>query len=238
MALLAVAQTLDSLDRAEPRTSRREAFDALKSAVSVQTLAAPRQLPPDAVIPTAIPDLDRALGGGLPRGALVAFEGNSGRWSIAARLAAYVTRRALVTIVDDGALYPPSLERAGARLDRVLIAPATTPRAMARAVDIVLRTRACRLVLVPAPADLRAAIWMRLARLAQRAGVLVVAIAARASAALAAATALRLECTLSRPLLTGARGLWCTFAGYDVHVRVRKHHGRSACGEPVHVAVR
>lgn len=234
MASPAVAQ---SLDWANPAKGRREAFDALKSAVSAQTLAAPRQLPPDAVIPTAIPDLDRALGGGLPRGALVAFEGTTGRWSIAARLAAQVTRRALVAIVDDGALYPPSLARAGARLDRVLIAQATTPRAIARAVDIVLRTRACRLVLVAAP-DLRAAVWMRLARLAQRAGVLVVAIAARASAALAAATALRLECTLVRPLITGVRGLWCTFAGYDVQVHVRKHHGRSAGGEHVHVAVR
>ncbi len=233
MASPAVAH---SLDWESPIQGRREAFDALKSAVSAQTLAAPRQLPPDAVIPTAIPDLDRVLGGGLPRGALVTFEGNTGRWSIAARLAAQVTRRALVAIVDDGGLYPPSLARAGARLDRVLIAPATTPRAIARVVDIVLRTRACRLVLVAAP-DLRAAVWMRLARLAQRAGVLLVAIAARASAALAAATTLRLECTLERPLLAGPRGLWCTLAGYDVHVRVRKHHGR-ACGEHAYVAVR
>ena len=232
MAPLAVAHSLEQ----DPPRGRREAFAALKSTVSAEALAAPRQLPPDAVIPTAIPELDRALGGGLPRGALVAFEGQTGRWSIAARLAAQVTQRALVAIVDDGGLYPPSLARAGARLDRVLIAPASTPRAMARAVDIVLRTRACRLVLVPA-VDLRAAIWMRLARLAQRAGVLVVAIAARASAALAAATALRLECTLERPLLLGARGLWCTLAGYDVHVCVRKHHGR-AVAEPVHVAVR
>ncbi|MGB8519431.1 MAG: hypothetical protein WCD38_04645, partial [Candidatus Tumulicola sp.] len=104
------------------------------------------------------------------------------------------------------------------------------------AVDIVLRTRACRLVLVAAP-ELRAAVWMRLARLAQRAGVLLVAIARRASVALAAATALRLECTLVRPLIDGARGLWCTLAGYDVEVQVRKYHGRAA-HEHIHVAVR
>ncbi len=233
MAPLAVAR---SLEWTNPQGGRREAFAALKSAVSAESIAAPRQLPPDAVIPTAIPELDRALGGGLPRGALVAFEGNTGRWSIAARLAAQVTQRALVAIVDDGALYPPSLVRAGVRLDRVLIAPAATPQATARAVDIVLRTRACRLVLVTAP-ELRAAVWMRLARLAQRAGVLLVAIARRASAALAAATALRLECTLVRPLIYGARGLWCTLAGYDVDVQVRKYHGRAA-HEHIHVAVR
>lgn len=217
--------------------ARREAFAALKSSLTAEALAAPRQLPPDTVIPTAIPELDSALGGGLPRGALVAFEGEAGRWSIAARLAASVTRRALVAVVDDGGLYPPSLARAGARLDRVLIAPATTPLGVARAVDILLRTRACRLVLLLSAPDLRLAVWMRLARLAQRAGVLVVAIAGRASAALAAATALRLEFRLDRLLVNGVRGVWCTFAGYDVRVRVRKHHG-SIVSEHVRVAVR
>lgn len=215
----------------------RAAFAALKSALSAEALAAPRQLPPDAVIPTAIPALDRALGGGLPRGALVVFEGASGRWSLAARLAAQVTRRALVAIVDDGALYPPSLAQAGARLDRILIAPATTPLAVARAVDILLRTRACRLVLLLTAPDLHAAVWMRLARLAQRAGVLLVAIAARTSVSLAAATAVRLECALDRLIVNGARGLWCTVAGYDLSVRVRKRHG-GLLGEPIHVAVR
>ena len=120
----------------------REAFAALKSRLSAS--AASPQLPPDAVIPTAIPELDRALGGGFPRGTLVTLEGNAGRWSVAARLAAQVTRRALTAIVDDGKLYPPSLAHAGARLDRVLIVPARTPLGTARAVDILLRTRACR----------------------------------------------------------------------------------------------
>jgi hypothetical protein len=216
---------------------RREAFAALKSTLSAQALAAPRQLPPDAVIPTAIPALDQALGGGLPRGALVALEGKAGRWSIAARLAAHVTRRALVAVVDDGGLYPPSLVRAGARLDRVLIAPATTPLGAARAVDILLRTRACRLVLMLSAPELRAAVWMRLARLAQRAGVLVVAIAAQTSAALAAAATLRVECSIERLFVEGARGLWCTMTGYDVRVRIARHHNVKL-GEDLRVAVR
>jgi hypothetical protein len=214
---------------------RREAFAALKSGLSASAIAAPRALPPDAVIPTAIPALDRVLGGGFPRGALVTLEGNAGRRSIAARLAAQVTRRALAAIVGDGELYPPSLARAGARLDRVLIAPARTPLAIARAVDILLRTRACRLVLLLTAPDLRAPVWMRLARLAQRAGVLLVAIATRASASLAAATSLRIDCTLDRLLVHGTRGLWCTFAGYDLHVRVRKHRGLAAPGANAHV---
>ncbi|MGA8533989.1 MAG: hypothetical protein WB615_07775, partial [Candidatus Tumulicola sp.] len=107
-------------------SARREAFTALKSGLSAGEIAAPRSLPPDTVIPTAIPALDRMLGGGFPRGALVTLEGNAGRWSLAARLAAQVTRHALTAIIDGGELYPPSLVRAGARLDRVLIAPART----------------------------------------------------------------------------------------------------------------
>jgi hypothetical protein len=201
---------------------RRDAFAALKSRLST---GAPRQLPPDAVIPTAIPALDRALGGGFPRGSLVTLEGSAGRWSVAARLAAQVTRRALTAIVDDGKLYPPSLAHAGARLDRVLVVPARTPLGTARAVDILLRTQACRLVLVLSAPDLRATVWMRLARLAQRAGVLLIAIATRATASLASAAAVRIDCALDRLLVAGARGLWCTFAGYDVCVRLRKHHG-------------
>ena len=167
---------------------RREAFAALKSGLSASALAAPRALPPDRVIPTAIPALDRLLGGGFPRGALVMLEGNAGRWSIAARLVATVTQRALAAIVDDGGLYPPSLERAGARLDRVLIVPASTPLGIARA-----------------------------------------------SASLAGAAALRLDCTLERVLVYGTRGLWCTFAGYDLRVHVRKHHGFSTGATSAHV---
>lgn len=199
--------------------ARHAAFAALKA-----ELAAAAAAPPAAqmLIPTALPALDRLLGGGFPRGALVALEGDAGRWSIAARLAAEVTRRALIAIVDDGALYPPGLVRAGTRLDRVLIAPASTPLGIARAADILLRSRACRLVVVSAP-NLRPAVWSRLATLAHRSGVLLLVIAERAAPALAGAAALRLECTLERLLLHGSRGLWCTLAGFDLRAHVRKH---------------
>lgn len=208
--------------------ARLAAFAALKAEMAT-TAAAP--LPAEALIPSAIPALDRLLGGGFPRGALVALEGDAGRWSIAARLAAEVTRRALVAIVDDGSLYPPGLIRAGARLDRVLVASAHTPLTIARAADILLRSRACRLVIVSAPA-LRPAVWSRLATLAHRTGVLLVVIAERAAAAIAGAAALRLECTLERLLLHGSRGLWCTLAGYDLRAQVHKHQ-RGAAGTSV-----
>ena len=208
--------------------ARHAAFAALKAEMAA-TVAAP--LPAEALIPSAIPELDRLLGGGFPRGALVALEGDAGCWSIAARLTAEVTRRALVAIVDDGALYPPGLVRAGARLDRVLIAPASAPLGIARAADILVRSRACRLVVVSAP-NLRSAVWSRLAVLAHRTGVLLLAIAERTPAALAGAAAMRLECTLERLLLHGSRGPWCTFAGYDLRANVRKHQ-RAVAGAAV-----
>lgn len=208
--------------------ARHAAFAALKAEMAA---VAPAPLPAESLIPSAISGLDRLLGGGFPRGALVALEGDAGRWSIAARLAAEVTRHALVAIVDDGSLYPPGLIRAGARLDRVLVAPARTPLAIARAADILLRSRACRLVVVSAPA-LRPAVWARLATLAHRTGVLLIAIAERTAASLAGAAALRLECTLERLLLHGSRGPWCTLAGYDLRAQVHKHQ-RGAAGSSV-----
>ena len=76
------------------------------------------------IVPTAIPELDRLLGGGFPAGAVATLEGATGRWSLAAGLAAGMTRRGLVAILDDGSLYPPALAEAGACLERVLVVPA------------------------------------------------------------------------------------------------------------------
>jgi hypothetical protein len=204
----------------ESISARRTAFAALKAGLAASP-AAPKPAA-ETIVASAIPALDRLLGGGFPRGALVTLEGNAGRWSIAARLAAQVTRRGLAAIVDDGGLYPPSLARAGARLERVLIAPAKTPLAAARAADILLRSRACRLVLMSAP-NLRGAVWSRLAHLAHRTGVLLIAIVARAAAPLAAAAALRLDCTLERLIFHGTRGLWGSFSGYELRAQVHKH---------------
>ncbi|MGA8534240.1 MAG: hypothetical protein WB615_09060, partial [Candidatus Tumulicola sp.] len=40
---------------------------------------------------------------------------------------------------------------------------------------------------------------------------------------------------LDRLLVRGGRGLWCTFAGYDVNVQVRKHHGLGAAAPTTRV---
>jgi hypothetical protein len=206
-----------------PAVSRRAAFAALKARLDTAAIAAPRPAL-DAVLPLALPALDRLLGGGFPRGTLVALEGNAGRWSIAVRLAAAVTARAAAAIVDDGALYPPDLVRSGVRLDRLLIVPAESALAIARAADILLHARACRLVVMPAP-QLRAQVWARLAGLAHRTGAVLVAVAPPSGShagALIASAGIRLHCTRERLIVVGARGPWCMFAGYDVRADVRK----------------
>jgi hypothetical protein len=195
---------------------RRRAFELLKAGLSAKPT-----LPVESLLPTAIPQLDRLLGGGFPAGAVATLEGETGRWSLAAGLVTQFASQSLVAILDDGALYPPALAEAGACLERVLIVPARKALAMARAADILLRSRICRLVIMPAVA-LRDAVWERLAKLAHRSGTLLIVVATRAGAALSAVAEVRLHCTLERALVHG-RGLWATVDGFELGVGLRKH---------------
>ena len=199
---------------------RRKAFEALKAELSAK--ASLPSLPIEGTIATAIPELDRLLAGGFPSGSVATLEGATGRWSIAAGLVSAMTRRSLVAILDDGALYPPGLADAGACLERVLIVPVRKALEVARAADIILRSRICRLILMPAIA-LRDSIWARLATLAHRNGVLLIVMATRAGAALSAVAELRLHCALERIIMRGTHGLWGGFAGFQLRVNLRKH---------------
>jgi hypothetical protein len=198
----------------------REAFMALKAGLSGRPSLSPQ--PVEGAVPTSIPELDRMLAGGFPPGSVVTLEGATGRWSVAAGLVAAMTQRGLVAILDDGALYPPGLAVAGACLERVLIVPVRKALEVARAADILLRSRICRLVLMPAIA-LRDSIWTRLATLAHRNGVLLIVMGVRAGAALSAAAELRLHCALERIIMRGTHGLWGSFAGFELCVNLRKH---------------
>lgn len=189
----------------------------------------------EALFPTAIADIDALLGGGLPCGSLVTLEGcgTAGARSIAAALLAQATRNGLGAIIDGGELYPPSLEAAGVRLDRLLIVPAGTPIRAARAADLLLRSRTARVV-VMAAVTLRAAIWTRLANLAHKAGaVLVVLVVAsvppsRAIPELSAAATVCLSCRIERPVHTGTRGIWGVFTGFELRAELRKHKFRKS----------
>lgn len=224
------AQALSETD------DRRTAFAALKAELNARSSCL--TLPMKGLVSTAIPELDRLLEGGLPSGAVATLEGTTGRWSLAAGLVAATTRRGFAAILNDGTLYPPSLSEAGVRLERVLVVPARKALQVARAVDILLRSRICRLVVMPA-VTLRDAVWMRLASLAHRGGVLLLVVADRAGAALSAAAELRLHCALERIIVRGKHGLWGSFAGFVLSVDLRKHKriflGRRA---QLHAAVR
>jgi hypothetical protein len=198
--------------------------------------------PAQGVLPTAIGELDGLLGGGFPRGSLVALEGaaSAGRWSIAACALAEATRKGLGAVIDDGTLFPPALEASGVRLERLLVVPAKTPLGVARAVDILLRSRAVKIV-VMAAVSLRAAVWARFAALAHRSGTVLVVVTLRAAAELTANAALRLACTLERAVFAGprrlsgwaARGVWCTFAGFCMRAQIAK--ARAAVPAAVHL---
>jgi cell division inhibitor SulA/protein ImuA len=176
------------------------------------------------LVSTGLPSIDRMLGGGLPCGSLVTFEGNgtAGCRSIAAALLAMATQRGLGAIIDEGDLYPPALEAAGVRLERLLIVPAKTPIGVARAADLLLRSRIARVV-VMAATSLRAAVWMRLASLAQKAGAILVVLAPRASAELCGAALVRVHCRIGTASASGTHGLWGVFTGFDVRAELRKH---------------
>jgi hypothetical protein len=176
------------------------------------------------LIATGLPSVDDLLLGGLPYGSLVVFEGgeSAGCRSVAATLLAAATRRGLGAIIDSGDLYPPDLEAAGVRLDRLLIVPARTALSIARVVDVLLRSRTVRVV-VMAAAGLRAAVWMRLANLAQKAGALLLVLARNAASELCAAAAVRLRFRTDGVHVLGTHGLWGLFTGFGVRAELRKH---------------
>jgi hypothetical protein len=210
---------------------RRAAFEALKAELSAKASHSP--LGVEGAVATGIPELEQLLDGGLPPGAVATLEGATGRWSLAAQLVAAVTRRSLVAILDDGGLYPPSLVEAGVCLERVLVVPARTALAIARAADVLLRSRICRLVLMPAVA-LRDAVWTRLASLAHRSGVLLIVMASRAGAGLSAAAELRLHCAFERVVMHGSHGLWGCIDGFELCVDLRKSK-RMLPGQQAHL---
>lgn len=200
-----------------------------------EATAAAFALGEEAVVATGIAELDAALRGGFPRGAIGTLEGppSSGRSAVAARLLAAATRRGLGALIGVE-LFPPALAAAGVRLERLLLVPVAEPAGAARAADVVVRSGAFTVVIVPALPSGRgtgAAAWTRLASLAHRANVALVALGDEASAELRYFASVRLELALARVRWNGPTGHLGELAGFDVRAVVRKHKRAAPVGE-------
>ena len=200
-----------------------------------EATAAAFALGDDALVRTGLAALDAAVGGGFPRGTIGTIEGtpSSGRCALAARLLAAATRRGLGALIGVD-LFPPALAAAGVRLDRLLVVPVDEPVAAARAADIVVRSGAFAVVVIPTLPSGRgtgAAAWTRLASLAHRANVLVVAVGDEASAELRYFASLRLETAIERVRWNGPAGHCCELRGFDVRAIVRKHKRAAPVGD-------
>ncbi|MGZ3497695.1 MAG: hypothetical protein ACXWNK_18305 [Vulcanimicrobiaceae bacterium] len=213
-----------------------QAFQALKSGLDLgaarQTVSSGERL-----VRSGFEELDRALGGGFPRGAIGTLEGtvSSGRTAIAAGLLTGATARGLAAVVDDGSFYPPGLAAAGVRLERLLVAPAGNALGVARAADILLRSRAFDVVIVPA-APLKTEVWSRLAGLTQKADALLLVLGASARTELAYFASARVGCAIERVLWCNESGPFCELGGYEIRASVLKHR-RAAPGATARIRV-
>ncbi len=212
---------------------RRLGFEEVRARVSaVHRNALPQTwgITEESIVRTGLDSLDAALSGGFPRGAIATLEGmpGSGRSAVAARLLAAATADgglgALVEMTGDseGTLYPPALAAAGVALERLLIVHPSDARKVARAVDIVLRSAAFGVVVMPTVA-LRAPVWTRLATLAHHANAVLVALGAEASQELRYFASLRIRFHTADVHFAGQSGLFATLAGIASEASVLKH---------------
>ena len=131
---------------------------------------------PPSRCPTGLPDIDRLLEGGFPRGRLSEIAGSvcCGRTSLALALLARTTAAGEVVALVDGAdaFDPPSAAAAGVDLSHLLwVRPSEVPYAL-RSTEHLLAARGFTLVLLdlaPAqrtPARIPPSAWLRLRRTA------------------------------------------------------------------------
>src|SRR5215510_4279077 len=98
---------------------------------------------------TGLPEIDRLLEGGLPKGAITVLTGplGAGRMTIAARALAEETKatRPVAWVDARGTLYPPALAQAGVDLSRMLMVRGVKERGLF-AVEQILESGAFGIV--------------------------------------------------------------------------------------------
>ncbi len=192
---------------------------------------------PRTCLPTGLPEIDRLLGGGFPRGRLSEIAGplSAGRTSLALSLLAHATAAEQVCAWVDAAdgFDPDSAEAAGVTLERVLWArPAPDPglAPALRSAEHLLEARGFALVLLdPAGREREVArsAWARLSRAAVASGSALVVLSRERAAGPQAEVALEMGALRAHfggtPLLLEALEIEA------VLVRQRAA-GRSSCG--------
>jgi len=199
---------------------------------------------PAARFPTGLPEIDRLLAGGFPRGRLseIAGPASSGRTSLALALLARTSGSGETCAVVDGSdgFDPASARAAGAALERVLWVRAARRHEVLRATERLLETPGFALVLLQLEsAELRldAAAWTRLARAAAGAGAALVVLSLERALGATAEVALEMRAMRAHfsgtpPLLEGleAEALLVRHRSgpAERRARVRLHSRRTA----------
>jgi len=182
-------------------------------------------------LPTGLPVLDEALGGGLPRGRITELAGprSTGRTGLACAIAARATTagETIAWIDPADALDPDAAAKAGLELTHTLwVRPRSTEDAL-RAAEIVLGAGGFGLVVLDTDATRSGAgRWPRLARAAERTRSTLLVVAPRRDAGTFAA--LGLELTARRVRWSGGPGRLVLLEGVDARVTI----ARSRVGRP------
>ena len=189
---------------------------------------------PADVLASGLGRLDAAIGGGFPRGAISTLEGGAGASAVALRLLARGTARGLAALVElpagaGGRLLPAALAAAGIDLERLLVVAAADAAGVSRAVDILLRSAAFNVIVMP-PVVLAQTVWTRLTSLAHRADCVLLVAGGDASPELRFFATLRVKLRPHRVRWSGGIGIFATLAGIDVEATVMKHK-RAAPGK-------
>ncbi len=183
---------------------------------------------PVARVSCGIPELDRLLGGGWPRGQLSELYGkhSSGKTTLALQLLATVTRAGETAVWIDAAdaLHPLSLVAAGVELPRVLwVRPQRWQEAL-RCAEIVLLGEGFPLVVLDwghhSPRRASHASWIRLQRAAARAQAVLLVLAPCSVAGSFAALRVRVSAREVRWLCAGKRKF---FQGLCVQAAIERN---------------
>lgn len=188
---------------------------------------------PDAItrLPTGLPLLDEALGGGLPRGRITELAGprSTGRTGLACAIAAHATAKGetIAWIDPADALDPDTAGKAGIALAQTLwVRPRSTEDAL-RAAEIVLGAGGFGLVVLDTDSTRSGAgRWPRLARAAERTRSTLLVVSRRRDAGTFAA--LGLELTARRVRWSVQPGRLVLLEGVDARITI----ARSRVGRP------